>query len=126
MKGRILNGRMNQLAKASVLLVVIMMLPSCFPPNPYMEQYFGKQSTGTYLKLTVRFAGSNNLVSGALVQVSGKNNNVFRQGTTGSNGTVTLTNLEPGTYVVRAWKGNKASEDTIYISGPVTALMRIG
>jgi len=123
---RIRGSRIFQrLWLTNIVVFATMMLVSCFPPNPYMEQYFGKPSTGTYLKLTVRFAGSNSLVSGALVQVSGKSNNVFRQGKTGSDGTVMLTNLEPGTYVVRAWKGNRASEDTIYISGPVSALMRI-
>lgn len=115
----------HRLWPSCILVFMIMMLIGCSTLNPFLEQYFGKPTTGTYLKLIVREAGSNRLVSGALVQVVGKSNDIFRQGKTGSDGTVTLTNLEPGTYVIRAWKGRRASEDTIYIKGPVTALMRI-
>jgi len=115
----------HRLWPSCILVFMIMMMIGCLELNPYLKQYFGKPTTGTYLKLIVRDARSNRLVSGVLVQVVGKSNDIFRQGKTGSNGTVTLTNLEPGTYVVRAWKGTRVVKDTIYIKGPVSALMRI-
>ena len=92
----------------------------------WMSDYYNdKTDTETSLKLTIRISGSNKLVSGALIQVVGRHNGIFRQGKSNNNGIIIFRNLEPGIYDIRAWKGTRSSSDSIYIDGPVSALMYI-
>ena len=117
-----------------IIVCMIIMIVSCTQQD---QEFIGWMSGymlgtpvavgggGTSLKLIVRYAGSGYLVQGALIHVSGNNNDIFRQVKTNSQGEVMVSNLKPGVYTIKAWKGDRFAFDEIYIKGPVTALMQI-
>jgi hypothetical protein len=117
-----------------IIVCMIFMLGSCTQQDAefigWMSGYMlgtpvAVDGSGTSLKLIVRFAGSGYLVQGALIQVSGNNNDIFRQVKTNSQGEIMIRDLKPGVYTIKAWKGDKYAFDEIYIKGPVIALMQI-
>ena len=112
-------------------IITLLFFSSCTELDYQMLEWMtgymtdGQQSTGTSLKLTVRDGDTGVFVSGALIQVAGRDNNILRQVQTNTSGVAKVTNLTPAVYIIRAWKGRKWAEDTIYISNAVSALMII-
>ena len=99
-------------------------LTGCSPAAQYIAQYMGLATvpTGTSITLIVRDGASNDLVDGALVQISGPSN---RQASTNASGMVSFSGIEPGVYTIRAWQGRRYAEDRINVSGGVSALMYV-
>ena len=107
----------------SLPIIALTLFSSCTEKDlqmlEWMIDYYGgsQQTTGTSLKLIVRYKSPGTFVSGALIQVVGKDNDYFKQVQANSYGEVYMDNLIPGVYTIRAWKGNRWNEVRVYISG---------